>query len=62
MMGEKQYKERGLQFRNRVCRRCGKFYLSFARRGKYCEKCKKPLKKQNENKSNSEKGEILDGV
>ncbi len=42
MKGEKEYKDRSLKFRNRVCRRCGETYLSHAKMGKYCPKCIKP--------------------
>ncbi len=63
MKGEKEFKERGLGFRYRVCRRCGETYLSAARRGLYCENCKKPSgNKYAKKKSYSEKGKILDGV
>lgn len=45
MKGEKEHKERGFKLRQRVCRRCDETYLSHARMGKYCPKCKKTLKK-----------------
>ena len=60
MKGEKEYKDRSLKFRNRVCRRCGETYLSHAKMGKYCPKCIKPTGQKK--KSYSEKGKILDGV
>jgi len=62
MKGEKEFKERGLRFRYRVCKRCDETYLSHARMGRYCPKCRKPLKKSKKRKSHSEKGKILDGV
>jgi len=59
MKGEKEFKDRKLKYKYRICKRCDKTYLSTTKRGLYCENCKKPLKK---NKSHSEKGKILDGV
>ncbi len=42
MKGEKEYKDTSLRFRQRVCRRCDRIYLSDARMGRYCNDCKKP--------------------
>ncbi len=52
MKGEKEEKERGLKFRNRVCRRCEETYLSHARMGKYCPKCIKPTGNKSHKKKN----------
>jgi len=50
MKGEKEFKDRKLKYKYRICKRCDKTYLSTTKRGLYCENCKKPLKK---NKSHS---------